>query len=87
MSFKVITNLINFVKDNLNVDEDNIIIKNIEIDDNCEYTMKIEIKDNLYAIKHYEPLHTIKGINYGMGPWYDCYWYNEEQGHYIKLKF
>jgi hypothetical protein len=85
MSLKIIKELINFIIVKLDVDEENVIIKNIEIKDDCEYTIKLKIKDNLYSIRHFEPFLMVQNVNYGMGPVYDCSIFNKEKGHYEKI--
>lgn len=85
MSLKIITKLIDFIKVKLDVDDENIIIKNIEIKEDCIYIIDIKIKDDLYSISHFEPLKMIQGVNYGMGPWYDVYLFNKEQNCYNNI--
>ena len=84
MSLRIITKLIDFIKDKLDVDE--VIIKNIEINNDCEYILELKIKDDLYSIKHFEPLKIIQGVYYGMGHYYDCYLFNKQNGNYDIIK-
>ena len=87
MSLRIINNLVNYVKDNLGVDEKSVIIKTIEIVDDCIYTIELEINNNLYAIRHFEPLVMVQDVNYGHGFYYDCDIFNKEKGHYEFIKF
>lgn len=66
MSLKIITDLINFIKVKLNIDEENIIIQKIEIENDCGYVIDMKINGELYSIRHFEPLKMIQGVNYGM---------------------
>ena len=86
MSLKIITNLFNFIKVKLDVDEETIIIKTIEIENECSYTIELKIKDELYSIRHFEPLKIIQGVDYGMGHWYDICLFNKEKNHYENIK-
>lgn len=72
MSLKIISILVNYIQSTLNVKEEDIIIKNIECKDDCLYNIKFKIKDDIYVIDHFEPLKIIQGVNYGMGPSYQC---------------
>ena len=87
MSLRIINNLVNYVKDNLGVDEKSVIIKTIKIVDDCEYRLELEINNNLYAIIHFEPLVVVEGVNYGASPYYDCEIFNKEKGRYEFIKF
>ena len=40
MSLKIISDLVNYIQVKLNVEEEDIIIKNIEIKDDCLYSIK-----------------------------------------------
>ena len=70
MSLKIISKLVNYIQAKLNVKEEDIIVKNIELKDDCLYTIKLKIKDEIYVINHFEPLTLIQDVNYGMGPSY-----------------
>jgi hypothetical protein len=85
MSLKIISNLVNYIQAKLNVEEEDIIVKNIEIKDDCLYSIKLKIKDEIYVIDHFEPLRLIKDENYGMGPSYRCCLFVKEYNHYITL--
>ena len=85
MSFEILTKLFNFIKGKLQVDEENIIIKTIEIEKDCFYTIEVQINDNMYSIRHYEPLQMIQGVNNGTGYWYELSIFSEEKGYYEKL--
>ncbi len=86
MSLKIITELINFIKLKLNINEDDIIIKTIEIEDDWSYTIELKIKDDLYAIRHCEPLEIIINRDYGMGYYYDVSLFNKEKKYYENIK-
>lgn len=87
MSLKIITTLIDFIKVKLNVDEKNIVIKTIEIENECSYIIELKINKNLYSIRHFEPLKIIQGINYGMGVHYDVYLFNKKNNCFDKIYF
>ena len=87
MSLRIINNLINFICDNLNVLEDDIIIKKINIDNDNFYSIELKIDDKLYSIRHFEPLEIVQGINYGMGHCYDCSLFDKVKGHFVDIKF
>ncbi len=70
MSVKTINNIISTFCLNMKTDINSIIIKTIEIDDNCSYNVRLEFNDELYSIRHYEPFVMIEGVNYGMGPYH-----------------
>lgn len=57
----------------------------IEIENECLYTIKLKIKDDLYSIRHFEPLKQIQGINYEIEPWYDFYLFNKEKNCYENI--
>ena len=48
--------------------------------------MEFKINNNMYSIRHYEPLTIIKGVNYGMGHHYDICIFDKEKEHYVKIK-
>ena len=54
----------------MKTDINSVIIKTIEIDDNCSYNICLEFNNNLYSIRHYQPSIEIKDVNYGMGPYH-----------------
>lgn len=90
MSLRIINQLIDFVKVRLEVDGEDIIIKTIDIDDELlfksnnehSYSIEMNIKGNLYCIKHFEPTHLVQGVNYGMGPYYDLFVFNVDTNRY-----
>ena len=86
MSLRIINEAINVIKNKLQVDEESIIINNIKFTDDCEYTIELKIYDNLYSIRHFEPLIMVQGVNYGHGYYYDCYVFNKEKGYYENIK-
>ena len=85
MSLKIINKLVNYIQEKLNVKEEDIIIKKIEFKDDCLYTIKLKIKDEIYVIDHFEPLRLIQDVNYGMDPSYQCCLFVEEHNHYITI--
>lgn len=85
MSLKIINKLIDYLKEKLNVTEDDIIINEMNIKYSCDYEIEMKIKDNWYRIKHFEPLHPIQGRNYGMGPWYELRMM-DRYGWYVKIE-
>ena len=82
MSLRIINKAINVIKDKLQVDEESIIINNIKFTDDCEYTIELKIYDNLYSIRHFEPLIMVDDVYYGHVYYYDCYLFNKEKGYY-----
>ncbi len=87
MSYRIINKLIKFMQIGLDVEIDSIIIKNIEINDDCEYTITLQINNTLYKIWHFEPLNMIQGVYYGMGPDYDILVFDKEKEKYNQFKF
>jgi len=85
MSLKIITKLIHYLKEKLNVTEDDIIINEMNIKDSCDYEIEMKIKDNWYRIKHFEPLHPIQERNYGMGSWYELRMMNQ-YGWFVEIE-
>ena len=85
MSLKIINKLVNYIQEKLNVKEEDIIVKKIEFKDDCLYTIKLKIKNEIYVIDHFEPLRLIQDVNYGMGPSYQCCLFVEEHNHYITI--
>ena len=83
MSFKIISNLVNYIQEKLNVKEEDIIVKNIEFKDDCLYHIKLKIKDEIYVIDHFEPLRLIQDKNYVTGPSFRCCLFVEEHNHYV----
>jgi hypothetical protein len=82
MSLKIISKLVNYIQEKLNVKEEDIIVKNIDFEDDCLYTIKLKIKDEICVITHFEPLKLIQDVT---GPSYQCYLLDEEKGHYITI--
>lgn len=81
MSLRIITKLINFIQNGLNVDEKDVLVKSIKYeDDRYYYSIHLEINGDLYSIKHFEPLDMIQD-----GPWYDCYKFNKETETFNKI--
>lgn len=85
MSLRIITKLINFVQNGLNVNEKDVIVKTIKFKRDDYYNIHLEINGELYSIKHFEPLNMIQGVNYGAGPWYDCFKIDKETETYNKI--
>lgn len=86
MSLRILTNIIRAFKIGLDVvNDDDIIIKKIEIEDDCVYTIEIKFHDKMYSIRHFEHIKEINGVNYGHGPWYDCDTFDEQKGHYVRI--
>lgn len=69
MSVNMINNLISSfcltMKSNIN----NIIVKFFKFD-NDTYTLIVELNNSLYSIRHFEPIVTLPGVNYGAGPYH-----------------
>jgi len=82
MSLKIINKLVNHIQEKLNVKEEDIFVKSIEFKDDCLYTIKLKIKDEIYVIDHFEPLRLIQDIT---EPSYQCCLLDEEKGHYITI--
>lgn len=87
MSYRIISKLVKFMQIGLDVEIDSIIIKNIEIKDDCEYTITLQINDTLYKIWHLEELNMIQGVYYSMGPDYKMLVFDKEKEKYKQFKF
>jgi hypothetical protein len=82
MSDKIIHNLIQYFCKQMNVLEENIIIKESKVENDCNYEIELEALGNKYSILHMEPLNPVPGVNYGHGPYYSIYeWKGEKQGY------
>jgi hypothetical protein len=82
MSFTQITKLVQFIQNKLNVTEKDIIIRKFDFDDGA-YTIELFSNNKLYEIQHYEPLHMVDNVNYGMGPNYTCYVFDKDKNHFV----
>ncbi len=85
MSLSIINRLIGCLQKNLNVNSEDIIIKNIEFDDTYLYTIELNIKDKLYSIKHFKPLNPVYGVNYGHGDYVTVHVFNTEKGYFERV--
>ena len=85
MSLSIINKLINFIINKLNINEKEIIIKTIKFDNDDVYTIEFKIYDDLYSIRHFEPLEMIQDVNYGIGYYYDCCIFDKEKDYYISI--
>jgi len=86
MSVKTINNIISTFCVNMKIDIHSIIIKIIEIDDNCLYNARLEFNDELYSIRHYEPNIMIEDVNYGMGYYHDYDIFDKQNKVFTRLK-
>jgi hypothetical protein len=87
MSLKIISKLIKFIQVTLNIREEEVIVKSIkfELEDNT-YIIELKVGNEIYSIMHFEPLKMLPDVNYGMGPYYDCYLFDKEKGFYKQIK-
>lgn len=85
MSVKTINDIILTFCLEMKIDISSIIIKTIEIEDNSLYTMCLELNDELYSIKHYEPLTIIKDVNYGYGPYHLYHIFDKQNKIFTRL--
>ena len=71
MSLNTINKLIVTFCERMKVDRNNIIIKSIEFDDTCTYTVRLEVNNELYSIRHFEELIMLPKVKYDMvGPYH-----------------
>lgn len=69
MSVQIINNILSTFCLKMKTNTNSVIIKSIHvIDNNSSYSVLLELNDELYSIRHYEPLIIEQGVNYGMGP-------------------
>jgi len=87
MSLAIINRLVNFIQVKLHVDEEDVVVKSVEVVNDSGYTIELKVKNELYSIRHFEPLNPIRDVNYGMGYDYDCYLFDKEKNHYVKINF
>ena len=83
MSIKIISKLVNYIQGKLNVNEEDIIVNNITVENNCKYKISVNIKNEVYDIRHFEPLQIIQDVKYGMGPYYECCKFVKEHNHWV----
>jgi len=67
MSIQTINNILLTFCLKMESNLDNVIIKTIEFDDKSSYTVLLELNNELYSIRHDEPINMKQGVNYGMG--------------------
>ena len=87
MSLKIINKLISKFSFSMNVDIENIIIKNIEIEDNDSYyEITLKIGDVLYNIRHFEPIDSLKNVYYIDGPCNEYYIFDKLTNKFKKIQ-
>ncbi len=69
MSVNIINNLISTFCLRMKANIDNVIIKTFKFDKDC-YTLLLEFNDEIYSIRHFEPIIIVPGVNYGAGPYH-----------------
>jgi len=85
MSLNIINNIISTFCVNMKTDINSITIKNIEIEENYIICV-LEFNDELYSIRHYEPIVMMKGVNYGMGPYHQYDIFDKKNKIFISLR-
>ena len=73
MLIKTINDILSTFCVRMETNLDSIAIKPIEFDDKSAYNVILELNNELYSIRHYEPIDMKQGVNYGYGP---CHQYD-----------
>ena len=63
-----------------------VIIKIIDYDDTYTYNVLLELNDELYSIKHYEPIIMKQDVNYGAGPFHQYEVFNKQTMAFTPLR-
>ena len=70
MSIKTMNNILSTFCLRMETNLESVIIKTIDYDNKSTYNVLLELNNDLYSIRHYEPIIIIQGVNYGMGPYH-----------------
>jgi len=85
MSITVINNILIRLCNKLNVSLNTPILKKIILEEDYGYKIELLIHDQLYSVHHYEPWNAIKNVNYGHGPYYHFYIFDNEKECFVDL--
>lgn len=87
MSLRIINKLISIFSFSMNVEIGNIIVKNIEIEDNDSYyEITLKLGDELYNIRHFEPIESLKNVYYVDGPYNEYYIFDKLTNKFKKIQ-
>ena len=67
MSIQTINTILSEFCLKMKIDLDSVIIKTVEFDEKSTYNVFLELNNELYSIRHYEPFDMVQGVNYGAG--------------------
>jgi hypothetical protein len=70
MSIQMINDILSEFCLKMKLNLDSILIKSIKFDDESTYNVFLELNNELYSIRHYEPINMCQGVNYGAGPYH-----------------
>lgn len=86
MSIKTINNILLRFCLKMESNLDNVIIKTIEFDDKCSYNVLLELNNELYSIRHYEPIIIEQNFNYGNGHYHQYDIFDKKNKHFKSMQ-